>query len=58
MLLIKAQWPKRDHLLAGARTASFCSVSVQPAQPLVDFNAPKCSNRDLSSTHSTKGLLL
>lgn len=56
MLLIKAQWPKQDHLLAGARTGSrrcvstsFCSVSVQPAlhcKPLVDFNASKCSNRD------------
>lgn len=56
VLLIKAQWPKRDHLLAGARTGSrrclstsFCSRSVQPAlhcKPLVDFNASKCSNRD------------
>lgn len=56
VLLIKAQWPKRDHLLASARTgsrrchsASFGCVSVQPAlrcKPLVDFNAPKCSNRD------------
>lgn len=42
VLLIKAQWPKRDHLSAGARTGSrhrclstsFCSVSVQPASPL------------------------
>lgn len=56
VLLIKAQWPKRDHLLAGARTGScrclstsFCSVSVEPViycKPPVDFNASKCSNRD------------
>ena len=56
VLLIKDQWPKRDHLLAGARTgsrrclsASFCSMSVQQAlhcKPLEDFNAAKCSNRD------------
>lgn len=56
VLLIKAQWPKQDHLLAGARTesrccvlTSFCSVSVKLAlhcKLLVDFNASKCSNRD------------
>lgn len=38
VLLIKAQWPERDHLLAGARTGShhclplsFCGVSVHTA---------------------------
>lgn len=56
VLLIKAQQPEQDHLLAGARTgshccpsASFCYVSVQLALPCkhpVDFNAAKHSKRD------------
>lgn len=55
VLLIKAQWTVRDHLLAGARTGrlcclstSLCSMLVQLAvrcKPLVNFNADKCSNR-------------
>lgn len=56
VLLIKAQWPRQDHLLTGARTGSRCclstsfySMSLQLSlhcKPLVDFNTSKCSKRD------------
>lgn len=60
VLLIKAQWPRRDHLLAGARTGSrrclstsFCSTSLQRTlhrKPPVDFNTSKRSNKDCTGS--------
>lgn len=47
VLLIKAQWSKQDHLLAGARTGSHRGVWASLCcKPPVDFNVSKCPNRD------------